>query len=78
VRRTFLPAHIKPVHHSLDRLFIIGKSNWHAITAWADYLTSRDPPAIAYNEIIGVIQKANSESLSALSDELSRSVGCVK
>jgi hypothetical protein len=58
--------------------FVIGKSNWHAITALADYLAGSDQLAIDCNEIIGVIKKANSDYAFARSGECSLQVDCVK
>lgn len=58
--------------------FVIGRSNWHAITALADYLAGSDQPAIDCNEMISVIKKANSDYASVRSGEDSRPVACVK
>jgi hypothetical protein len=58
--------------------FVIGKSNWHTITALADYLAGSDQPTIECNEMIDVLKKANSDYASARSGELSPSVAYVK
>jgi len=57
--------------------FVIGRSNWHAITALADYLAGSDQPIIECNEIIAVLKKANSAYASARSGECSPPVACV-
>jgi hypothetical protein len=51
--------------------FVIGRSNWHAITALADYLEGSDQPTIGCNEIIAVLKKANLVYASARSRALS-------
>ncbi len=50
--------------------FVIGRSNWHAITALADYLEGSDQPIIECNEIIAVLKKANLVYASARSRAL--------
>jgi hypothetical protein len=57
--------------------FVIGKSNWQAITALADYLAGSDQPAIDCNEIIAVLKKAHSDFACARSGECSPPVAGV-
>ena len=58
--------------------FVIGRSNWHAITALAGYLEGSDQPIIECNQIIAVFKKANLVYASARSRELSPPVAYVK
>jgi len=50
--------------------FVIDRSNWHAITALAEYLEGSDQTIIECNEIIAVLKKANLAYASARSVEL--------
>jgi len=50
--------------------FVIGRSNWHAISALADYLAGTDLNIIGCNEIIAVLKRANLAYNSARSAEL--------
>ena len=58
--------------------FVIGRSNWHAITTLADYLAGSDLNIIGCNEIIDVLKKANTVYASTRSGELSPPVDSVK
>ena len=57
--------------------FVIGRSNWHAITALADYLAGSNQPIFDCNEMIDVLKKANSGYASTRSGECSPPLACV-
>ena len=50
--------------------FVLNRSNWHAITALADYLAGSDLNIIECNEIIAVLKQANLAYASARSADL--------